>query len=138
MTIEFGDLNWLAIVVVAVAGYALGGAWYGVFATPWMAEVGLTREKIKAAGARNYLSYAIAAVAYFVGVLSVAVVMQWAGASGAVDGLLVGLMLGVGFFGLLLITIHSYTLRSIKLMGIDLYTPLVTFAIGGLVLGVWD
>ncbi len=51
MTIEFGDLNWLAIVVVAVAGYALWGAWYGVLATPWMAEVGLTRERIKAAGA---------------------------------------------------------------------------------------
>ena len=138
MTIAFGDLNWLAIIVIAVAAYAAAGGWYGLLATPWMAETGLTRERIKAAGSGNYSSYGVAAVAYIAGVISLAIVMQWAGASSAVDGLLVGLLVGIGFFGLLHITLLSYTLKSMKLMGIDLVPPLVTFALGGLVLGVWD
>ena len=138
MSIDLGDVNWLAIIVVAVAGYAVAGGWYGILRVPWMAEAGLTADAIKAAGSRNYVSYGVSAVAYFVAVLSLAIVMRWAGASGAVDGLRVGLMMWVGFYGLLLVTNHLYALRSVKLIWIDLGPPAITLGLGGLVLGVWE
>ena len=138
MTVDLGEVNWLAIIVVAAAGYVLAGAWYGMLRVPWMAAAGLTADAIKATGTRAYVSYGVSAVAYFVAVLSLAIVMQWAGAAGAVDGLRVGLMMGIGFYGLLLITNHLYATRSMKLILIDLGPPVITLGLGGVVLGIWD
>lgn len=38
------EVNWLAIVVAAASSLAVGFAWYGLFAKPWMAGVGITEE----------------------------------------------------------------------------------------------
>ena len=45
MQIEFGvvtSMNWLAIAVTAVAGYALGAVYYMALGKPWMGAAGLT------------------------------------------------------------------------------------------------
>ena len=138
MTIEFGDLNWLAIVVIAVGGYAVSGVWYGLLRAPWFAATGLTADAIKAAGSRNYVAYGESALAYLVAVLSLAIVQQWAGATNAVDGLMTGLMMGIAFYGLFLATNHLYTLRPVKLIFIDVGPPLIMLSLGGLVLGAWN
>ncbi len=41
-------INWWAILVAAVSGFALGAIWYGpLFGKAWMRAVGLTEEEIK-------------------------------------------------------------------------------------------
>jgi len=41
--LEFTGLNWLAILVATVAGFALGGIWYGpLFGDTWLAALGKT------------------------------------------------------------------------------------------------
>ncbi len=45
--IDFGDLNYLAILVAVVFNQLLGALWYGTFAKPWMAETGMTQENIE-------------------------------------------------------------------------------------------
>ena len=41
------DVNWIAIVVAALAGFAIGGIWYGpLMGKKWMGAVGLTEEQI--------------------------------------------------------------------------------------------
>ena len=41
------DVNWIAVVVAALAGFAVGGIWYGpVMGKKWMGAVGLTEEQI--------------------------------------------------------------------------------------------
>lgn len=57
------ELNWLAVIVAALAYFALGALWYGVFATPWMAAVGKTKEQIQA-DSRPYI-YPLQMVATF-------------------------------------------------------------------------
>ena len=43
-----GDVNWLAVVLAALAGFVVGGIWYGpVMGRKWMGAVGLTEEQIK-------------------------------------------------------------------------------------------
>ena len=44
MNIDFGDINYLAVLVALVISFVMGAAWYGILANPWMKEVGLTRE----------------------------------------------------------------------------------------------
>ena len=40
--------NWIAVIVAALAAFAVGGIWYGpLFGKAWMAEVGFTEEDAK-------------------------------------------------------------------------------------------
>jgi len=42
------DVNWLAIVLAAAAGFVVGGLWYGpIMGKRWMGAVGLTEEQVK-------------------------------------------------------------------------------------------
>ena len=38
----FHGINYLAVILAAVAGMMAGAAWYGAFAKPWMKAVGLS------------------------------------------------------------------------------------------------
>lgn len=41
-------VNWLAVVLAALAGFVVGGIWYGpVMGKKWMGAVGLTEEQLK-------------------------------------------------------------------------------------------
>ncbi len=42
------DVNWLAVVLGALAGFMVGGIWYGpIMGKKWMGAVGLSEEEIK-------------------------------------------------------------------------------------------
>lgn len=42
------DFNWIAIVLAAVAAFAVGGLWYGVlFGKAWMAALGKSEDELK-------------------------------------------------------------------------------------------
>lgn len=42
------DINWLAVLAATVAGFALGGLWYGpLFGQAWMKSIGMDPEKAK-------------------------------------------------------------------------------------------
>src|SRR3546814_12325851 len=41
-------VNWLGVVLAALAGFVVGGIWYGpVMGKKWMGAVGLTEEDVK-------------------------------------------------------------------------------------------
>ena len=42
------DVNWLAVVLAALAGFVVGGIWYGpVMGRKWMGAVGLSEDRVK-------------------------------------------------------------------------------------------
>lgn len=42
------DVNWIGVVVAALAGFVVGGLWYGpIMGKKWMGAVGLTEDQIK-------------------------------------------------------------------------------------------
>ena len=42
------DINWLGVVLAALAGFVVGGIWYGpIMGKKWMGAVGLTEDQIK-------------------------------------------------------------------------------------------
>jgi Protein of unknown function (DUF1761) len=44
----FAGMNYLAVLIAAIAGWLVGALWYGVLAKPWIAALGLTMEEFKA------------------------------------------------------------------------------------------
>lgn len=42
------DVNWLAVLLAALAGFLIGGIWYGpIMGKKWMGAVGLSEEQIR-------------------------------------------------------------------------------------------
>ena len=42
------DVNWLAVVLAALAGFVVGGIWYGpLMGKRWMAAVGITEQEVR-------------------------------------------------------------------------------------------
>ena len=55
------DVSWLAVLLGALAGFAVGGIWYGpIMGKRWMGAVGLSEEQIK--GGNMPLIYGLAFV----------------------------------------------------------------------------
>jgi hypothetical protein len=44
----FTGVNYVAVLVAAIAGWLIGAAWYNVFAKPWVAAQGRTMAEFKA------------------------------------------------------------------------------------------
>ena len=98
MTIDLGDINYLAMLVGIVVYVAAGGLWYSpvMFATPWMKELGTNQEEIQQRGGR-ISALLTAIVGAVVAVFVLAILVEAAHVSNLVDGLYVGLLAGIGF-----------------------------------------
>lgn len=138
--IDIGSLNYLAIIVGIIINQALGAAWYSALGKPWMAGVGLTMEDVEAmkGTARQWYPYVVAAFSALVFIVGLAVVIQGMGAEGVVDGLILGLLAAIGFIATSYATTYSFEGRSLKIFLINTGYPVISYAIIGVLLAVWQ
>src|SRR5690606_457348 len=52
---DFSTINWLAVIIAAVASWALGAVWYMVLADRWLAAIGKTREELNSKDPAPYI-----------------------------------------------------------------------------------
>ncbi len=138
--IDLGSLNYLAIVVGIIINQALGAAWYGAWGKPWMAEVGLTQEDMEAmkGTAQQWYPYVVAIVSALILIVGLAVLIQGMGAEDFVGGLILGLLASIGFIATSYATTYSFESRSLKLFLINSGYPVISYAIIGVLLAVWQ
>jgi hypothetical protein len=129
-------VNWLAVVVSVVANMVIGAVWYGVFANPWLAGIGKTREDVEAQN--DWRPYAVAVLNSFLMALLLSNVLGWTGTTGLVAGALMGLTMWVGFTGFAFAANHAFEGRSFQLWWINSGTYLVGLVVMGAILGVWQ
>lgn len=56
--LELTGLNWLAILVATLVGFALGGIWYGpIFGDAWLAALGKTADQIQPSATPFVISF---------------------------------------------------------------------------------
>lgn len=139
MTFDWlGEVNWLAILVGAVAWWLLGALWYSpvLFGKPWMRATGITAGD-QGPGATTYI---VPLVANFVTTVVVAMLALATGSTTVGEGIVLGLLLGVGFAVALYAVEATFGQRpgpgvwflitaSYQLVGILIATVIVT---------VWD
>ena len=129
------NLNWLAVAVSAIVNMAVGALWYGpLFGKPWMDELGYTMDDLEGGG----VGYLIAGVNSILMAFVLANVVTWAGATGAGEGLLLGLMIWLGFTGFTFAANHSFEDRSLRLWAINSLVYLVSLLAMGAILVVWQ
>ena len=128
-------INYLAVVVAAIAHQLIGLAWYGaLFGRMWMEARGVRREDLSANATRSLIVSTLAAL-----VMSFAFALLLTAVNG-IDlgkGLEWGLVLGAGFVGATAVINGAYEDRSTKVTGLFVGYEIVALAVMGAILGAW-
>lgn len=133
------DVNWLAIVVATVAYFALGGAWFSppLFGNIWMRSIGWEPDDDSRPGVAVYLGPLLTC---FVATVAVAMVAAASGAETFGDGIVVGLVTGLGIAGAVLFVTGYFDPKKPKPMtwfGVMASYHLLGLLIAGVVVSVW-
>ena len=134
------QMNYLAVLVAAIAIFVLGGLWYSpaLFAKRWMALQGRTEAEMKAA---NPLPMPVMLViSFFCGLLvavALAVVLHHYSHMDAMKGAMIGALCWLGFEASTSFTTSLFSSRPFGLWIIDWGYHLVSAIAAGLILGGW-
>lgn len=135
---DFGAVNWLAIIVAMVASMALGFVWYMVLAKQWMAALNKTRDEIMANSNGQATPFIIAALMQLIMAYSLALfVPRLMGSMSIANGLIVGFHVWLGFVITAMIINHRYQGSKWSLTLIDGGYLLGVLLIQGVVIGLF-
>ncbi|MDE0231623.1 MAG: DUF1761 domain-containing protein [bacterium] len=129
------DLNWLAVLVAALAYFAVAAVWYQpkVMGTRWMKAVGVDPSQ----GSPSPWIFVGTFIAYFLMGTALAMIAQGIGASSFGDGLVLGLVTGVAFVGAQAWVNATYESRSIDLVITNGGIGVIGHVIMGVIVTVW-
>lgn len=133
------DLNWLAIFVAAVAGFALGALWYSplLFAKPWMAGHGYTPADVERMQKAAGRAYAISFLSMVVMGVFLAILCRRLPIDGWQQGAELGFFVWLGFVATTGLTNWAFSSRKISTWVIDAGYQLVYLAIMGAIIAAW-
>lgn len=139
----FASLNWLAILGATFGAFLAGGLWFGpkTFFPVWWRAMGRD-PSVKPAGDMNMgLLFGSTAAAAFVQAVVVALVCQLSRAGNpafsAVDGALVGALLGVGLAAASSLSHRLFGGFGYKVWLIEVGSDALNLTIMGLIIGNW-
>jgi hypothetical protein len=131
----FSGLNWWAVLVATLAGFMLGGLWYGpIFGKAWLRAIGKKEEDLGNAALPLTLSFFTAfatalLMALLIGALDVV--------ETALDGALLGLYIGVGFIAAAMASDYAFCRWPSQLFFIQAGYRVVYSVIMGAILAGW-
>lgn len=131
------DVNWLAVVVAAVAHQALGALWYGLlFRTAWLRAMGMSPEEVQAQAPGGEM--AVGAVASLLSAIALALVLTFASDPTIGDGIAAGAVAGIGFVTAATFMNGAYEQKSPALSAMFGAYYTLGLMIAGAILGAWD
>jgi hypothetical protein len=137
--VPFAGVNYLAIVIAAVAAWLIGAAWYMVLGKVWMAALGKTPEEI--AACRSQPPPIMQLVLAFVAALVMAWVLAGlvghfgAGQVTVMNGIISGAFCWLGFVATTMLVNNSFAQRDGRLLLIDSGHWLVVLLVVGAIIG---
>jgi hypothetical protein len=95
----FAGINYLAILIAAVAGFAFGAAYYMTLSRPWLAAIGKTKEELAAAGKGSPVPFIVSIIALAIMAWALAGIMGHLGVGQVTvkNGIISALFVWLGF-----------------------------------------
>lgn len=133
---DFADVNYLAVLVGALAYWIIGALWYSpvLFGRRWGEITGITAEN----AGNPMASYLGGLVVLFVQVTGLAFLANATRGSTLVDGLQLGLGVSVAFCVTQLLLNQIYERRSGTLFAINAGYAVVGLTVAALIVTLWD
>jgi hypothetical protein len=133
-------INWLAVIVSAVAIFILGGLWYSkaLFAKKWIALMGISEEQMKAKpSAPMPVLLLQALVCSFLIAIAMAVIINHFPPYSAHHGAIAGAVCWLGFAAATSYATAVFSMQPKALWLINSGYNLVSFVMAGAILGAW-
>lgn len=129
------DVNWLAVIVATIAGFAVGAVWYMSLSKQWLAALSKTRDQLNARDVSPYIFGIIVelVMAYFLAV----VVRALFGEINVWNGLMAGAHMWLGFVITTMILNHRYQGMPWRLTLIDGGHMLAVLLVQGVIIGLF-
>ena len=133
----FAGINYLSVVVAALAGFGVGAIWYIVLGKAWLDALGKTEDDIKGSGTAQAMPFIIALVADLVMAIMLAGLMGHLGDVSIRGGLISGFFVWVGFVITTMGVNHAFSGASPKLTAIDGGHWLAVLLVMGAIIGAF-
>ncbi len=132
--LDLSVLNWLAILVATVAGFALGGLWYGpLFGEAWLSALGKTANDIQPSATPFVISFFTALITAVV----LALFINATNISTLGGGVMIGLLVGIGFIATAMASDSAFGDTGLNLWLIQSGYRVLYSVIMGAILAVW-
>lgn len=133
--INFAAVNYLAVVVAAIAGFGVGAIWYGLlFSKPWLAAVGISMEQMQREGSRSFVPFVLSIIACLI----MAVILSaFAAPASIAGGATAGFLAWLGFVVTTITVNYAYPGRKLELTLIDSGHWLAVMVVMGAILGAF-
>jgi hypothetical protein len=130
------DINYLAVVVAALASFVVGFFWYSpmLFSKVWQKETGLTDEKLK--NANMFLIFGVSFLLTLIISFNLAAFLGKD--AGLAWGMTAGALAGIGWVAASLGILYLFERRSMRLFLINAGYQAVTYIVAGGIIGVWQ
>jgi hypothetical protein len=128
-------MNWLAILIATIAGFAFGATYYMSLSRPWLAAIGKTKEQIAAEGKGSPLPFIISIVALAVMAMVLAGTIGHLGPVMLKNGVVTALFMWVGFVITTMAVNNAFGQRKASLTIIDGIHWLGVLVIQGAIVG---
>lgn len=130
------EVNWIAVLLSALAGYAIGAIWYMALANQWMEAAGLTPKSLRGVdGKRSPVPFIIAALANLVMATMLFGILVHVGDPTPRRGVMSAIFIWIGFVATTLSVNYAYQKKPLRLSLMDGGHWLVNLAAQGAILG---
>jgi len=134
VSLDLAGVNWLAVIVAAVAGIIVGFVWYApqVFGRRWAQASGI---ELPQPGQAQPITYVGAVVTSLVTAYVLAVLSRGLGAATLVDGAIVGAVVWLGFVATWFASGVFFERRSTEWWALNAGQAVVSLVIMGAIIG---
>jgi hypothetical protein len=132
----FDELNWLAVLVAAVAWFVFSSIWYSVppISKAWQRAAKVSAEE----GPPLVMLLAPTFVGYVVTTIAIALLAAAIGATDLADGVALGVVLGVGFGAVGALVGQLYEQKGSFYWVINGMNAVIAFSIVATIVTLWD
>ena len=130
-------LNWVAILVAAIASFIFEALWYSVFMNQWLAGIGRTREWLVSTGLNPSIQYATAILCSIIVAAVLTICIQASGEQTARRGIICGAVIWFGFIATGWATEYIFEVRSLQIFVINTVYALIDLMLIGAIVGAW-
>ena len=134
--LDFASINYLAVLVAALAAYFFGALWYSsvLFGSTWLRALGKSKEELPSPTFPMLINFILT----FITALGLALLIKDLGVVTLLGGILIGLVVAIAFIVTNTLSEYLYSGASMKLFWIHAGYRVVYILIMGAILGVWQ
>jgi hypothetical protein len=130
-------LNWIAILVAAIASFLFEALWYSIFMKEWLLGIGRTMEWLSSSGMNPSIQYAVAILCAVIVAAVLSICIQVSGEQTVIRGILCAATIWFGFIATNLATEYIFEVRTLQIYAINAGFSLINLVLMGAIVGAW-